>query len=357
MSRMSKKRILLVEDEGMIAADLQNRLERMGFCVPAVAGSGDQALQLSRQSPFDLVLMDIRLKGDMDGVQAARVLRQERDVPIVYVTAYADTKTLERAKLTGPFGYLVKPVRDASLRAVVEIALQRHGLEHGVADELKQERERSEALAGRLSLAKESECRRLARELHDDAQQRLAAIAIELEIQQEESSVSPEARAAMHNGSLKLRQLSRDLQRLSHNLHPRVLEELGLVAAIQRLCRECSVRGLAVHFQHRQLPAVIPAPVAVCLYRVAQESLQNVVKHAGTGRARVSLEGSAAKVVLRVSDSGAGFDPEVARRGSPIGLRNMSDRVEGVGGTLQVASEPGKGTQVSASIPLAGQEK
>src|SRR5690242_14728621 len=112
-----QKQILVVEDEGIIAADLQDRLERMGFPVPAVATSGRQALQLSRRTPFDLVLMDIRLKGDMDGIQAAQALRRQRNVPMVYLTAYADSKIMERAKAAGAFGYVVKPIREASLRA------------------------------------------------------------------------------------------------------------------------------------------------------------------------------------------------------------------------------------------------
>jgi signal transduction histidine kinase len=319
-----------------------------------VAPSGRQALQLSRRTPVDLVLMDIRLKGGMDGIQAARAMRRERDVPIVYVTAYADTKTIERAKTAGAFGYIVKPIRDASLRAVVEISLHKHRLERGAARELEQTREKCEALSGRLNVAKENECRRLAQELHDDVQQRLTAIALELEIQHDEPGLPPESRAVMHEASLKLRQLSRDLHRLSHDLHPRVLEELGLVAAIQRLCRECGRRGLNVHFRHESLPASVPAAVATCLYRVVQESLQNVIKHAGTAEAMVLLAGTPSGIGLRVSDRGAGFDPASVGCGSPIGLRNMSDRVESVGGSLDVSSEPGKGTKISVSIPLAG---
>jgi two-component system, cell cycle sensor histidine kinase and response regulator CckA len=124
-----KKQILVVEDESLIAADLQMRLERMGYSAPAVAHSGEEALGYARKTPFDLVLMDIRLKGPMDGIAAAHQLKHELQMPIVYITAHADHETVERAKLTEPFGYVIKPVADASLRSAVQIALYKDEME------------------------------------------------------------------------------------------------------------------------------------------------------------------------------------------------------------------------------------
>jgi two-component system, cell cycle sensor histidine kinase and response regulator CckA len=124
-----KKQILVVEDEGLIAADLQKRLERMGYSAPAVAHSGEEALGFARQTPFDLVLMDIRLQGAMDGITAAHRLKRELQMPVVYITAHADHDTVERAKLTEPFGYVIKPVADASLRSAVQIAIYKNEME------------------------------------------------------------------------------------------------------------------------------------------------------------------------------------------------------------------------------------
>jgi len=124
-----KKQILVVEDESLIAADLQRRLERMGYSAPAVAHSGEEALGYARKTPFDLVLMDIRLQGPMDGIAAAHRLKHELQMPVVYITAHADHETVERAKLTEPFGYVIKPVADASLRSAVQIALYKDELE------------------------------------------------------------------------------------------------------------------------------------------------------------------------------------------------------------------------------------
>jgi signal transduction histidine kinase len=349
--RMKQMQILVVEDEGIIAADLQNRLERMGFAVPAVAGSGQQALLLSRQTPFDLVLMDIRLKGEMDGIQAAEALRRERNVPIVYVAAYADIKTIERAKAAGAFGYVVKPVRDSSLRAAVEISIEKHRVEQDVSGRLPRTREKCELLSGLLRAAKENEGRKRARQVHDDVQRQLTAIALDLEIQQDEAGISPEARAVLHDAGLQLRQLSRDMRRLSEDLHPQILEELGLTSALHRLCRQSGSQGLRVRFRNHRVPDSVPAAVALCLYRVAQESLRNVLMHAATTSAKVSLEGTDSGIELCIVDWGTGFDPELpTRRGS--GLEKMSRRLANVGGALQLTSAQGHGARICASVPL-----
>jgi PAS domain S-box-containing protein len=128
----AKKQILVVEDERLIAADLQKRLERLGYLVPAIAGSGEEALRCARSTPFDLVLMDIRLQGEMDGIATAQALKAERDTAVVYLTAHSDQQTLHRAKLTEPQGYILKPITDGDLRSVLPISLYKHAMERRV---------------------------------------------------------------------------------------------------------------------------------------------------------------------------------------------------------------------------------
>ncbi len=117
---MEKVQILIVEDEAIVSMDLRYKLEAMGYSVPAEVSSGEEAVDAASQLRPDVVLMDIKLSGEMDGIDAAAQIRDQFGVPVVYLTAYADEATLERAKLTEPFGYLLKPVELGELRLILE---------------------------------------------------------------------------------------------------------------------------------------------------------------------------------------------------------------------------------------------
>ncbi len=126
---MGKARVMVVEDEGLVALSLEKKLSDLGYAVPAVAASGEEAIQRALECRPDVILMDIMLKGGTDGVTAAGSIREELDVPIVYLTAYSDPKTIERAKWTQPFGYLIKPFAERELFATIEMALYKHSME------------------------------------------------------------------------------------------------------------------------------------------------------------------------------------------------------------------------------------
>jgi CheY-like chemotaxis protein len=134
---MNPIKILVVEDEVIVAQDIAGRLKKLGYAVTATVSSGEEAIQKARENQPDLVLMDIVLKGDMDGVTAAEKIRTNMNVPTVFLTAYADDKTLQRAKLTDPFGYIIKPFQQNDLRVAVEIALHRHEIETKMQEALK----------------------------------------------------------------------------------------------------------------------------------------------------------------------------------------------------------------------------
>ncbi len=126
---MPKIRILVVEDESLVARDIQNMLRSLGYEVTGVVASGEQAIQKASASPPDLVLMDIVLKGEIDGITAAEKLWEEYGIPVIYLTAYADDTTFERAKLTKPFGYLLKPFEERELQTTIEMALYKSKME------------------------------------------------------------------------------------------------------------------------------------------------------------------------------------------------------------------------------------
>ncbi|MGV0106016.1 histidine kinase [Nostoc sp. DSM 114160] len=126
---MTKAKILVVEDEAIVAKDLQYRLKKFGYTVPAIASSGEEAINIAIEISPDLVLMDIKLKGSIDGIEAAEEIYKRLDIPVIYLTAYADENTLERAKITEPFAYLLKPFKERELQTNIEITLTKHGLE------------------------------------------------------------------------------------------------------------------------------------------------------------------------------------------------------------------------------------
>ncbi len=134
---MEKAKILIVEDEGIIAKDLQLRLKDMGYNVPSIVNNGEEALKKVKEIKPNLVLMDIVLIGQMDGIETAGKIRLTADIPVIYLTAYADEETLERAKITEPFGYLIKPVNDKELHSAISIALYRHSMERELIESRK----------------------------------------------------------------------------------------------------------------------------------------------------------------------------------------------------------------------------
>lgn len=145
---MASEPILVVEDEAIIARDIQQRLSRLGYTVAAIASSGEDALHKAAALSPTLVLMDIVLKGTMDGVEVAARLQAQRDVPVVYLTAYADDTTLQRAMATAPYGYVMKPIVDTQLQTAIAIALDKHRAAHAL-------RERQQMDAGQLQARKQ----------------------------------------------------------------------------------------------------------------------------------------------------------------------------------------------------------
>lgn len=126
---MEDVKILVVEDESIIGLNIKKKLKSFGYTVPAIVATGEEAIKMAEITFPDLVLMDVRLKGDMDGVETAAEIRKKFDIPIVYLTAYSDDEVLEKAKKTEPYGYIVKPFKANDLRSNIEIALYKHKME------------------------------------------------------------------------------------------------------------------------------------------------------------------------------------------------------------------------------------
>jgi PAS domain S-box-containing protein len=218
--------------------------------------------------------------------------------------------------------------------------------EHKIAEEAARE------LSGRLISAHEEERARLARELHDDLTQRLARLAIDAGLVESMISDSPAGRtiSSLREGLVRL---SEDIHALSYRLHPSILEDLGLAEALRTEIERCAKQdSLSVTAGLDGIPENVPRDVALCLFRVAQEGMRNVVRHAGAGEVELSVRKLDGGLQLAVRDDGAGFDPSLRRDGRKLGLTSMLERVRLLGGTLDIESAPGRGTAVIAWVPL-----
>jgi signal transduction histidine kinase len=224
---------------------------------------------------------------------------------------------------------------------------------------MAEERERHQralsTVSRRLIEAHEEERTWIARELHDDFNQRLAVVSMDLEgLEQSLSGTDAHVRTRARNINDQIGELVDDIHALSHRLHSSKLQYLGLVAACSGFCRELSERQIVeVNFHAENIPANLPAEIAVCVFRVLQEALQNAVKYSGVRTFLVSLVGTAGEIELLVRDSGVGFDPEQAINGSGLGLTSMKERLMLVDGRLSIDSEPGHGTTVRAWVSLS----
>jgi signal transduction histidine kinase len=194
--------------------------------------------------------------------------------------------------------------------------------------------------------AQEQERTRIARELHDDINQRLALLAVQLD-----GLKTAEVRKQIED-------LASDIQELSHRLHSPKLEYLGLEAAVASFCGELSDRqGVEIGFQSENIPKNLPQEVSLTLFRVLQEALQNAIKHSGSRHFRVSLQGGANAIELTAHDSGIGFEPREAIKGRGLGLTSMQERLKVVDGQLFIDSKPGSGTTIRARVPFRSEPK
>jgi PAS domain S-box-containing protein len=220
---------------------------------------------------------------------------------------------------------------------------------------LRQTREGLRKLAAKLLHAQEEERRRIAREMHDDWTQRLALLGIDIGKLEKHLGAPETARPLLRTIQEKLVGLSEDVHDLSRQLHPSILDDLGLVEALRSECASFSRReGIAVVYRPEEIPATLPKDVALGVYRVAQEALRNLAKHAAVNEAWVTLVATGPELLLRVQDMGVGFDPAGVHSQPGLGLSSMEERVRLIQAKLSVTSAPGRGTTVEVRVPWCG---
>jgi PAS domain S-box-containing protein len=209
-------------------------------------------------------------------------------------------------------------------------------------------------LTGRLIGAHEEERSRLARELHDDFNQRLAVLAIDLERAAERMADSPiEAGQQLHELWNRASEIGADLHAMSHRLHSSTLESLGLVLGVSSFCQEfAEQQKIQVDFAHEDVPRVVPPDVALCLFRIVQEGLRNVKKHSDAHQAEVRLEGGIDGLHLSLSDRGKGFELTQSSVRLGLGIRSIEERVRLVAGRFEIHAQPREGTKIDVWVPL-----
>jgi signal transduction histidine kinase len=354
-------RVLVVEDN----RDMRGYLCRLlaPYYAIDVARDGSEALEVAVKDPPSVVVTDVMLPG-LDGFGLVHAIRQDprtRDIPVMLISARADPDSRLQALNLGADDYVVKPFSARELVARLRAALDSSRLRSEDAEARGRERERAlrehelralldelKAAQRRVAAAADAERRRIERNLHDGAQQRLMAIRLELGLLSERLEQDPAAvRTELNRLHAELNEALEELRELAHGLYPPLLASDGLSAALAAAAIHAAIpvtiEGAAV--------GRVPRSIESAAYFACLEALQNAAKHAGDGaRATVHLDLSSDALAFSVSDDGAGFDSQAVPRGQ--GLINLRDRLGALGGSAEITSVPGQGTTVRGQIPL-----
>jgi signal transduction histidine kinase len=346
--------VLIVDDNPTARETLVAILEGEGYDLQ-LAKDGVQALRILRQIQPDLILLDVMMPG-MDGFEVCRRIRatpQLAEVPIILLTALDDRDSLLRGIESGADDFLSKPADRRELVARVRTITRLNRFRT-----LTEQRENIRRMAERVVAAQEEERQRISRELHDDLGQALTTHLIALHnLQQDLSLPTPtlfERLQSLYDQSyeifVKIRSIARDLR-------PQVLDTLGLKVALQTYCTEFTRRThLPVIFESESQLPELPDIYNITLYRVLQEALTNVIKHAHAAQVWVELSMEDDRVMLTVQDNGTGLS-EKQPGSNGIGLAGLRERITIAGGTLTVSSRPRRGTILAAQFPLPSEDR
>jgi signal transduction histidine kinase len=361
--------ILIVDDEAVVRDALGELLAAEGYN-PAYAANGAEALaQASKLTP-DLILLDV-LMPDMDGFEVCQQLRNSpllAEVPVVMLTALDAPQHRLRGIEAGADDFISKPCDAiellAKVRTISRLNRYRRLLEERTRraqaeEEVARHRRDLQRLSAQLMSAQEAERARLARELHDELGQALTAVSLNLA--EVLKGLPSEAIPRLGEKLVEARSLTDQaldlVRRMALDLRPGILDDLGLVAALRwHLNRWTKTSDVEADFHVVNADTRLDPEVETALYRIVQEAMTNVAKHAQATKVRVCLERKSSAIVASVEDNGRGFAAmEPSARETPehgVGLLGMRERVALLGGEFNLRSRPGHGTQLSVVIPL-----
>ena len=344
-TKAMKGKILVVDDEIVNRILLATNLQESGYSVDT-AEDGEQALHMLHAQSFDAVLLDL-IMPRMDGYQVLAEMKKDailRRMPVIVISATDEMDSIVRCIEMGATDYLPKPFNPVLLHARIKASLASVHEERMAVlrDQFAQ-----------VTAAQEEERQRITQELHDGLVPSLASLNIRLRTARKRLEREDHPMAMEMEELSELAQASiRDIRRLIHDLRPVALDELGLVPALREHLARCQLENdLVVEFSADEGQR-LPASVETAFFRIAQEAMNNVLRHAQAEHAYVTIEREAGQVKLRVADDGQGFDSQLPYSGGHVGLWSMCERVEQVGGQFDVRSVPGQGTTVTAVVPL-----
>jgi signal transduction histidine kinase len=371
---VKKQGILIVEDENIVALDMRMRLETMGYCVVDVVDSGALACERARSLKPDLVLMDIKLKGDQDGIDVASQLRETSEVPVIFVTAFTDEKTLDRAKHASPYGYIVKPFHERELRIAIELAIYKHQYELSIR--------RARDIAEESNRVKSEFLANMSHELKTPLNSVIGFTELAL-AQATEDEQRDELAIALSSARSLLTLIDSILDfarmeagKLTAVSAPFCLDEL-LDGCVDALAVACRPKGIEVAFRRASAVPNCLVGDRDLLKHILLNLLDNAAKFTDEGTIRLSVglcdqpngPRFGPTFQFEVSDTGIGMakdkigaafarftqlDPSKTRRagGTGLGLAIVSKSVELMGGCISVESEEGRGTTFLLRIPF-----
>jgi signal transduction histidine kinase len=372
---MSGKKILIVEDEVIIAEDIADTLRSFGYAVVGVVSSGKRAIEKAGTLQPDLVLMDIMLPGEIDGIDAAESIRNRFRIPVVYLTAYADETTLQRAALTEPFGYLVKPFEDKELRTTIEIALRRHQAEEKIRSRL----EAAEALRKKAEEERESKSRYLSMASHE-FRNPLSTILMSSELLRQYGANWSESKKLKHfqrieEAVINMNQMLEDILTIGSAesgkifFNPVPLDVVDFCQDMVETLQHIAGSNHRISFtcQGDCTGAVMDEKL---LHHILSNLISNAIKYSPQG-GTVSLEvvrKQEPAVIFRIRDEGIGIPPNERDKlfdafhrarnvgsipGTGLGLAIVKRSVDLHGGEISVESEVGAGTTFTVTLPIS----
>jgi signal transduction histidine kinase len=368
MDMAGRANILLVDDEPKNLLALSALLEDLGHHL-LLARSGEEALRCALEHELALILLDVRMPG-IDGFETARALHareRSRLTPIIFLTAAADELgSVFRGYEVGAVDYLVKPLVPEVLLSKVSVFVELHRKNAELIREVSERRqaeqrlreseEQLRALASHVITVREQERAHIAREIHDELGQVLTALKIDIAWLSKRLEAST-LLAKTQSMCQTVDDTIRTVRKISSGLRPEVLDDMGLVAAIAWQTTQFQKRaGVRCKSSLPSETVTFDKDLSTTMFRIYQELLTNVARHAQATRLDVELRTVDDRLVLKVSDNGVGIVPGDANGKTSLGLLGMRERALRLGGSVDISSARGSGTQVAVSIPMGNPE-